>query len=66
MLQPGLIEPSALKGARSVLRGGGGGDISSLPDVVVYFEICLLGVGTLPIFIACPRLSPNDHATPTN
>ena len=31
-LQPGLLEPCALKGARTVLRGRGSGDTSSLPD----------------------------------
>ena len=28
----GLLEPCAVKVARTVLRGGGGGDITSLPD----------------------------------
>ena len=32
ILQPGLLEPCAMKGARTVLRGGGRGDTSSLPD----------------------------------
>ena len=35
MLSYGLMshgEPDALKGARPVLRGGGGGDPTSLPD----------------------------------
>ena len=27
-----MLEPDALKGARTVLRGGGGGDLTSLPD----------------------------------
>ena len=27
-----MLEPDALKGARPVLRGGGGGDPTSLPD----------------------------------
>src|SRR3954453_23458644 len=27
-----MLEPDALKGARPVLRGGGGGDLTSLPD----------------------------------
>ena len=27
-----MLEPYALKGARTVLRGGGGGDLTSLPD----------------------------------
>ena len=31
-LQPGLLEPCALKGARTVLRGRGSGDTASLPD----------------------------------
>ncbi len=31
-LQPGLLEPCALKGARTVLRGRGYGNTSSLPD----------------------------------
>ena len=31
-LQLGLLEPCALKGARTVLRGRGSGDTSSLPD----------------------------------
>ena len=35
-LQPGLLEPCAVKVARTVLRGGGGGDISSLPDNLGY------------------------------
>ena len=30
--QPDLLEPCAVKVASTVLRGGGGGDISSLPD----------------------------------
>ena len=33
-LQPGLLEPCALKGACTVLRGRGGGDTSSLPDIL--------------------------------
>ena len=33
-LQPGLLEPCALKGARTVLRGRGSGDTSSLPDIL--------------------------------
>ena len=31
-LQPGLLEPCALKGARTVLRGRGSGDTAPLPD----------------------------------
>ena len=31
-LQPGLLEPCAVNVARTVLRGGGGGDMSPLPD----------------------------------
>ena len=31
-LQPGLLEPCALKGARTVLRGAGTGDRLRLPD----------------------------------
>ena len=27
-----MLEPDASKGARPVLRGGGGGDLTSLPD----------------------------------
>jgi hypothetical protein len=27
-----MLEPYALKGARTVLRGGGEGDLTSLPD----------------------------------
>ena len=34
-LQPGLLEPCALKGARTVLRGRGSGDTASLPDNLV-------------------------------
>ena len=32
-LQPGLLAPCALKGARTVLRGRGSGDTSSLPGI---------------------------------
>ena len=32
LLQPGLLEPCAVKVARTGLRGGGGGDIPPLPD----------------------------------
>ena len=42
ILQPGLLEPCAVKVARTVLRGGGRGDTSSLPDLTQ----C---VGLLPI-----------------
>ena len=31
-LQPDLLEPCALKGARTVLRGRGSGDTASLPN----------------------------------
>ena len=30
--QPGMLEPCAVKGARTVLRGRGSGDTASLPD----------------------------------
>ena len=43
-LQPGLLEPCALKGARTVLRGRGSGDTSSLPDN--YTVKCGVGTGT--------------------
>ena len=36
--QPGLLEPCALKGARTVLRGRGSGNIPSLPDNVGYVQ----------------------------
>ena len=37
-LQPGLLEPCALKGARTVLRGRGRSDTSSLPDNIIVPE----------------------------
>ena len=32
-LKLGLLEPCAVKAARTVLRGGGGGDVTFLPDI---------------------------------
>jgi len=46
-----MLEPDALKGARPVLRGGGGGDLTSLPDYRKAASLVNVGkaAGLLPL-----------------
>ena len=54
-----MLEPDASKGARPVLRGGGGGDPTSLPD---YGMAALVGPSRSKP--ATLRLAPAGHPVP--
>jgi hypothetical protein len=60
-----MLEPYALKGARTVLRGGGEGDLTSLPDLAAALEINRKeqDAGFAPVTLISADQALNDAAT---